>query len=589
VDGTVVRYRWAQTAGPAVTLSQATQASAAFRAPAVAATTRLGFRLTVTDNAGASASDWVNVTVAADGARGTYAIGTPVLRDWYVSPGGNDSNSGRWRAAPLRTIAAAWGKAASFAATGHRINLLPGVYPCEPLPEDLDNCQNYLSDRRGSYEHPLILRAADGVGTVTLRGGLNIENVSYLYLIDLGMRGGPPPLPTNSSGNNLLHLTNGDHLLLRNLDLSGPAGCDAEECNNLQEILKVNQAQQVYVEGGTMAWTRQTVLDFVAVQYGHVLGTTLEGAGGRCAYLKGGSAYFRIDGNRLRHCREAGMQVGEGSNLVFLVAPWLHYEAYDVKVTNNLFEDIQGTGLTVAGGYNILFADNTLHRTGQDWGDNGYGLIGAIHGGRVCGSAEEYGGDLGTPARCRAQLTAGGWGTAVLGAGGEWIPNRSVYVYNNLFYNPAGSGTRYNQITVNGRILLPAEAENIPNPSRTDSGLKIRGNLIWNEPREFGGLVGDNNGSGNIGCRASNLSCNEAQLESDNRIGQVEPRFVNPAIGDFRPVPGSLDAAAPIPIPSFVWGDAPAGVPRGTLGNGVRLDRAGRTRGSADVPGAYLP
>lgn len=62
-DGTIASYRWTQTAGPTVTLSTASAATASFTAPQVSANTTLTFRLVVTDNQGASASDDVTITV----------------------------------------------------------------------------------------------------------------------------------------------------------------------------------------------------------------------------------------------------------------------------------------------------------------------------------------------------------------------------------------------------------------------------------------------------------------------------------------------------------------------------------------------
>jgi GH18 family chitinase/chitodextrinase len=62
-DGTITAYLWAQTAGPAVTLSAANTANASFSAPQVSADTPLTFQLTVTDNQGATGSDLVVVTV----------------------------------------------------------------------------------------------------------------------------------------------------------------------------------------------------------------------------------------------------------------------------------------------------------------------------------------------------------------------------------------------------------------------------------------------------------------------------------------------------------------------------------------------
>ena len=62
-DGTIASYLWAQTAGPSVTLTGATTASASFTAPSVTVDTVLSFTLTVNDNLGASTSASVTITV----------------------------------------------------------------------------------------------------------------------------------------------------------------------------------------------------------------------------------------------------------------------------------------------------------------------------------------------------------------------------------------------------------------------------------------------------------------------------------------------------------------------------------------------
>jgi subtilase family serine protease len=63
-DGTIASYAWTQTAGPAVTLTNANTAVASFTAPPVTADTVLTFQLTVTDNQGATGTATTNVTVA---------------------------------------------------------------------------------------------------------------------------------------------------------------------------------------------------------------------------------------------------------------------------------------------------------------------------------------------------------------------------------------------------------------------------------------------------------------------------------------------------------------------------------------------
>ena len=62
-DGTVSLFSWAQTAGPNVSITAANTSVATFTAPGVAARATLTFRLTVTDNAGATASSDVSVAV----------------------------------------------------------------------------------------------------------------------------------------------------------------------------------------------------------------------------------------------------------------------------------------------------------------------------------------------------------------------------------------------------------------------------------------------------------------------------------------------------------------------------------------------
>ena len=62
-DGTITRYAWTQTGGTRVSLAGAATATATFTAPNVSADETLTFRLTVTDNSGAQASDEVRITV----------------------------------------------------------------------------------------------------------------------------------------------------------------------------------------------------------------------------------------------------------------------------------------------------------------------------------------------------------------------------------------------------------------------------------------------------------------------------------------------------------------------------------------------
>ena len=62
-DGDMLTYSWAQTLGPAVTLSNSTAAQPTFTAPTVSADTNLRFNLTVDDGNGGMSTDSVDITV----------------------------------------------------------------------------------------------------------------------------------------------------------------------------------------------------------------------------------------------------------------------------------------------------------------------------------------------------------------------------------------------------------------------------------------------------------------------------------------------------------------------------------------------
>ncbi len=471
----------------------------------------------------------------------TYDMGNPVLTEIYVAPSGNDNASGNSPSEALQTIGAAWRMIpeGELSGTGYRINLLPGEYPCE------GDCNNYFENRQGTHDFPILIESTNGPGTVTLLGGLNIAHVRYVYLLDFGMVAGGGKAQW---GNNVFHCEDCQYLLLRNLTISGPDGMANPENYDIQETVKINQSQYVYLESNDISGSYQTSVDFVAVQYGHILYNQLHGAKEWCMYLKGGSAYIRAESNTLYNCG-LGFQAGEGTSLEYMVAPWFQYEAYDIKFVNNLLHDIPGEGLSVAGGYDILLAYNLLYNVGTYFSADdarGYSLFQVVPGSRNCADA----------AKCADLVAQGAWGPDTVDeTGGEWIPSRNVYFYSNVFYNPTRS-TRYNHLDVRGAVDVPAAARNIPNPARSDDNLHIRGNIIWNGGAEM--PLGIDAGTG---CGDDNPTCNAAQIMAQNSINQFEPQLINPEQGDYRPLEdGNIFSVPAFIIPDFPWEvDAPMG------------------------------
>lgn len=473
------------------------------------------------------------VAAGQPGSANRYEIGSPVLREVWVDPStGNDSNSGDTRSQPLRTLTTAWTRIPARVALtgGYRIRLLPGNYTSSAVP-------GYFESRWGTAQSPVLIEASDGAGTVTLPA-LNIYDSRYLYLI--GMR-------VTAGAGDVVHCEKCDHLLLRNMEIRGTG--DPATYSSPQEALKINQSQYVYVEDSDVSGAYDNAIDFVAVQYGHVIFSKIHRALDWCFYTKGGSAQIRVEGNEIYDCGTGGYTAGQGTGFEFMTSPWLHYEVYDIKFVNNVIHDTAGAAMGVNGGYNILIAHNTATRVGTR-----SHVVEVVFGGRTCD---------GDSARCMSNRNAGGWGSSELGVEVP-IPNRNVFVFNNVIYNPPGVASRWQHLSVAGPVTTIAGG-NVPSPARADTNLLIRGNWIFNGPADLP-----------LGISPGALA---NQILADNRINGSTPMLT----ADFRltgPVPQSAE------IPSFPGGDQPPGVPAGNLLNSVTRDRDGRIR-NFQTAGAY--
>ncbi len=517
-----------------------------------------------------------------------YNSGSPILQQLYVNAiTGNDENSGLSPSQAVRTLQAALDLTpVNTTVTGFQINLAAGVYPYDEAHS------NYYSDHHGSFHCPLILKGTGNRSEVKITGGLMLNNFDYIYIQNLTIESGEEVGAYNS--NNVLHIENSRHVLVRNLVIKGDTLTVGED-NPIQEDVKTNQVQHFYLDSCHIVGTRQTAVDLVSTQYGYVRRCNIHRSGGRGMYMKGGSAYLLISENQIYDAREAGIQTGEGTLFAAMVAPWIHYECYDVKVVNNVIHDIFGAGLAVAGGFNVLMAHNTLYRIGLDR-DDGWGLISSslvdiVHGSRSHFIIDEIGEEA-TQNITNQFHEWGGWGPwrpEDVGAGGDWIPNQNINIYNNIFYNPPGSGTHYNHIRVNGPVN-PDLSTNIPIPSNTDNGVYFAGNIIWNQCIEPDAFTGSTNGS-EPGC-ISGSSCDLTTILAQNFVNTIQPQLTNPAQGDFRPLlGGNLNSIPAQNIPDFSWNEAPPSpsTPEGTLTNQIIKDFLGNERVAPGIAGAFSP
>lgn len=482
-------------------------------------------------------------------AANPYDMGSPTLVELYVNPStGNDNNNGLSSSAALKTLRAAWNLIpAQTSSTGYRINLMPGSINATVQGD-------YLDDKYGTFQAPIILRALNGPGTFTYQGNLQMYNVKYTYLQDF----------TISNAGDAFHCEKCDHFLMRKMTVTGGN-------RQAHETVKVNQSQYFYIEDSNISQSYENPIDFVAVQYGHIINNKIHDGDDWCMYLKGGSANFTIENNELYNCGTGGFTAGQGTGFEYMANPWLHYEAYDIKFVNNLIHDTWGAGFGVNGGYNILLAHNTLYRVGN----RSHGIE-VVYGSRSCD------GDTDLAGACQRNFNAGGWGPPTTSSAAVNIPNKNVYIYNNILYNPSGFQSQWSHFSIPGPATNSTGGY-VPRTVHADDNLQIRGNILWNGPASLDLGIGE-------ACGANNPTCNEAQLRADNDINTLLPQFVNPAGGDFHPAAsGNILSTPGFSIPDFAGGDRPTPplAPMGDLLNDVLLDRDGNSRNSSIIPGAY--
>ncbi len=496
-------------------------------------------------------------TPAPRGDLGYYDPGNPELTVlWVDGAHGDDRRDGLTREGALRTLEAAWDRVppGALTGTGYQIRLCPGRY------ERSDGEAFWLEGRHGTREHPVWITAAEGPGTVTLRS-LTVHDCRFLYLTEVTLAG---------DDENVLHLQGeSDHVLLRDAVVRGAPPAS----QTTQESLKVNQCHAVFLERCRISGGWNVAVDFYGVHDGHLVNNVISGAGAWGLYVKGGSSGLRVEANELFDAEQGGFSAGDGTGFEYMRSPWLHYDAADIKFVNNVIHHVGGAGMAVWGGYNVLLAHNTLYRVG----DRSHALE-VVFGLRKCD---------GDTVRARENLDAGGWGTLVVRRDdpewGEPIPNRHVYIFNNVLYNPAGFASPFGHFSVPGP-RMPGEGTNIPRPATADEDLRIRGNVLWNGPADLPLMAGEPRG-----CLPGNPTCSDGQLRRDNTLNTLVPELLGPEEGDFRPVPGgSLARVGARALPDFPGGDLPSPrTPAGDLRNVVSRDREGKPRSGAPLPGAY--
>lgn len=484
-----------------------------------------------------------------------YDVGTPTLRNvWVDSVGGNDTTgNGELRTSAYKTINRAWTDLPGnvrFATTGYRIMLCPGNYT---------NDKAYMDYHYGTYDYPLVFMAADGPGTVFIKYDMQFFSCNFLYFMDINTE------PSNEGDG--LHFDSCEYVYVKDCVIKGGPGVQRLG----KEGLKVNQCEYVYLEDTEICNAWDNALDFMCVRYGHVRGCKIHDSGDWAGYAKGGSSDIVIESNEFYNGGNGGFTAGQGAGSEYFTAPWIHYQASNIKFINNVIHDCAGAGIGVNGGYNILFAYNTLYKVGSI----SHGIEVTFGNTGLDNTADQSIADT--------YKDWGGW-MSTSTSNEERIPDKNIYIYNNILYNPMPYRSAWQHFLFSGPWNENTNT-NIPKPAVTDKNLYIRGNILWNGPPNLNLGIDESSG-----CQPSNPTCNAALLAAGNHINDLEPQLTDPAHGDFRPLSaGNVFGVHSYDIQSFPGGDGPVSPqePVGDLSNLVSKDFLDASRVPGGPPGAY--
>ncbi len=266
---------------------------------------------------------------------------TASAADLYVAPNGRSGNAGT-SAAPLDRITSAL----SRARPGDRILVRAGTYPGG----------GWIS-AQGTAAAPITVVSVDGPRRAIIEGAeesLRIgEGAAYLVFDGLEIR---------QSGNNVIHIDGGaHHIWLRNV-YAHHAGQDGD-------VVKVNQARSIYLEGSEFAFPgarddsenpSQECIDFVHTNDIVVRDSYIHDGGNSLMYAKGGSRAVLFERNVITGQRAGAVDpmVGLGAVTDSSLLDGEDFEAIDVVFRNNVVIGGVGGAIGVYDGSNVAIANN---------------------------------------------------------------------------------------------------------------------------------------------------------------------------------------------------------------------------------------
>jgi hypothetical protein len=260
--------------------------------------------------------------------------------DVYVSPSGDDANTGR-QDAPFATLE----HAASGAVPGARIHLMAGTYAGGI----------HIAELQGTADNPITITGEEGTIIDGGNTGLQLSDPEYLVVENLTIQN------TAQNGLNIDDAGSFDtpahHIVLRNITVENVGSGGNEDC------IKMSGVDDFWVLDSDVSACTGQGIDMVGCHDGVISQNHIHDKPNSGIQAKGGTSDILIHGNRFTEVTGRGVNAGGSTGLAFFRPQDAAFEGARIRVVANIFEEVgaeSGAPIAFVGCDACVFANNTV-------------------------------------------------------------------------------------------------------------------------------------------------------------------------------------------------------------------------------------
>lgn len=277
----------------------------------------------------------------------TFADGKVPRREIFVAAGSGGNREDGSRGAPITNLA----RAIREARAGDAIRILPGEYP------------GFWAERlSGTERDPIWIGGVPGMARPIIKqdgGSIHLSRVRYLILENLEVVGAKGNGINCDDGGDYANSNATRHVVFRNLlirEVGTGGNNDGLKLSGVNDFFVLDSEFGKVSRGGS-------AIDQVGCHSGRIAGCVFTECG-NAIQCKGGTEDVEIRGNRFVRAFGRGVNVGGSTGFAFFRPPLkregANFEARNIRVVANIFENSMEAPVAFVGAEGCLAANNTI-------------------------------------------------------------------------------------------------------------------------------------------------------------------------------------------------------------------------------------